>query len=197
MSKKLLIVDDDQTTCLLVASGLKGDEFSVQSACTYNDAVIALRSEHFDLVLLDIHLDIVDGIEMTGFDVIRDTDPFPFAVLTSTSDPNLVRESETVHSLGYLVKPIDRLHLKTQVNIILSVAEERAKQIQALQTLRYVNIAIGLVAGMTGMGVEDAHNTIRQYCRSKRIKMADFCEAELSPDCSHPFEEMLASLSAS
>ncbi|QPC43347.1 response regulator transcription factor [Kaustia mangrovi] len=62
--KKILIVDDDDALRDSLSEQFSlHDEFIVDSAATASDAVRAVRTDHFDLVLLDVNLPDMDGRE--------------------------------------------------------------------------------------------------------------------------------------
>ena len=60
-SGRILLVDDDRQTRLKLARGLEGGGFAVSEAAGGRAALDMLRSERFDLVLLDILMPEVDG----------------------------------------------------------------------------------------------------------------------------------------
>jgi len=64
MSKKLLIVDDDDGLRETLKDQFSlHDEFTVEEAATAGAGVKALKAEHADLVILDVHLPDMDGRE--------------------------------------------------------------------------------------------------------------------------------------
>lgn len=65
---KLLVIDDMEELNALIVEKLKKSGFSVQSACTYQDAKDLLEKEDFDLVTLDWQLDKgKTGLELLPF----------------------------------------------------------------------------------------------------------------------------------
>lgn len=59
----VLIVDDEEEICQLV-DDILGDEYNVESAGNGVEAVEILRREHVDLVITDINMPEMDGIEL-------------------------------------------------------------------------------------------------------------------------------------
>jgi len=63
MSKKILLVDDDALMRRSLAFNLERSRFSVQTAATAEDALEIVRQNRPDLILLDIGLPGMDGLE--------------------------------------------------------------------------------------------------------------------------------------
>src|SRR5215212_6387668 len=62
----LLVVDDNKVNRILLARGLEGDGHKVETAENGKQALNKLRTEAFDLVLLDIEMP-----EMNGYEVLE------------------------------------------------------------------------------------------------------------------------------
>ncbi len=62
----LLIVDDNKVNRILLARGLEGDGHKVETAENGRQALEKLRTDSFDLVLLDIEMP-----EMNGYQVLE------------------------------------------------------------------------------------------------------------------------------
>jgi DNA-binding NtrC family response regulator len=59
---KILVVDDDPTSLLLVARGLAQADYPVKTAADGSDAVRCIDEELFDVVITDLMMPGVDGI---------------------------------------------------------------------------------------------------------------------------------------
>ena len=64
--KKMLIVDDDQLIGWALEKGLPGENLSVTIVETGQDALLEIGKNHYHLVLLDIHLPDINGLELLG-----------------------------------------------------------------------------------------------------------------------------------
>jgi DNA-binding response OmpR family regulator len=62
--KRVLVVDDDADTRALVVDILEEDGFSVYPCCGGEEALTVLRQEEFDLILSDIRMPRVSGIDL-------------------------------------------------------------------------------------------------------------------------------------
>ena len=64
MDGKILIVDDDSSIRLLVSDVLSDQGLTVVTAASGEEAVTRLEGEDFDLILLDIMMKGMDGLEV-------------------------------------------------------------------------------------------------------------------------------------
>jgi signal transduction histidine kinase/ActR/RegA family two-component response regulator len=69
-SMRILIVEDDPTSRMLVSGMLRREGHAVEEACEGEAAVVAVRAKDFDAVLMDVQMPGMDGLTATR--VIRD-----------------------------------------------------------------------------------------------------------------------------
>ena len=103
---KVLVVDDDADIQRIVKDNLELDGFAVFVASTGKDALSVLDRNEPDLVILDIMLPDMDGVQICRF--IRKQSHVPVIMLTAkdaVSDKVLCLESGAD---DYVVKPFDR-----------------------------------------------------------------------------------------
>ena len=83
MSEKILIVDDEQEIADLVALYLENENFEVYKYYTAEDALKYIKTETFDLAILDIMLPNISGLQICQ--KIRERYCFPVIMLTAKS----------------------------------------------------------------------------------------------------------------
>ena len=64
MSAKILVVDDEEAIRITLSEILAYENYNVVTAPSGRDAVEKLTSEEFDLMLLDIRMPEMDGVEV-------------------------------------------------------------------------------------------------------------------------------------
>ena len=106
--KHILVVEDDEVN-LMIAEHILGKEgYLVSSANNGEQAIEMVRHNHFDLVLMDIEMPIMDGLEATP--LIRQLDQgkqLPIIALTAHSIPEKLQEFEAAGMNDFLIKPFD------------------------------------------------------------------------------------------
>jgi two-component system, cell cycle response regulator DivK len=63
--ERILIVDDNATNLKLVAYLMRANGYTVETALDAESAIEAIRANHPDVILMDIQLPGIDGLELT------------------------------------------------------------------------------------------------------------------------------------
>ena len=104
--KKILIVDDDQFMRELLTAKLEENGYEVSSVSEGFLAIQTIRDHKPDLVLLDILLPGLSGLETLN--VLRAEElgqHLPIILISNLNEPELIRVAERLGADGYLVKP--------------------------------------------------------------------------------------------
>ena len=115
---KILIVDDEPNVCNFLSEFLDYKGFESTITLSGKEALKQLKSEDFDLVLLDIIMP-----EMNGFEVLERINQMdnkvPVIILTGVRDQNVANDSIEMGAVDFISKPIDldRLEQSILVNI--------------------------------------------------------------------------------
>lgn len=128
---RILVVDDEANIFESLRMAL-GGEYDLVWAASAKEALKQFHDQKPDLVLLDIIMPGVDGMEVLG--AIRDTDPsVPVIMLTATKMVKTAVEAMKRGADDYLTKPFDVEELKL---IISRVLANRAleKEVEFLRT---------------------------------------------------------------
>ena len=113
---RVLIVEDDRTDALYAQTVLTNAGMQVQVEHDPLRVLDALRSLHPDLILMDLHMPFVNGVEVTM--VIREHPVFarlPIVFLSGESDPDSRLEALNAGGDDFLFKPIRPRHLVAAV----------------------------------------------------------------------------------
>ena len=112
MPKTILTVDDAATMRKMVSFTLKGAGHEVLEAQDGTVALSVLQTRAVDLVLTDIHMPNMNGIELTR--QLRTLPSFrrtPVLLLTTESDPGKKAEGRAAGATGWIVKPFSQEQL--------------------------------------------------------------------------------------
>ncbi len=120
-TKNLLVVDDSATTRMLVSLTLKkGDDFRIIEASDGNEALAQLDSEHVDLVLTDINMPNMDGLELITRIRSQHQEPkIPIIVITTLGEETRRDEGLALGADAYVLKPISGAKLQSLVKELL------------------------------------------------------------------------------
>ncbi len=115
--KRVLVVDDDVKTVELVRLYLNRDGYKVLTAYDGIEALRLARESHPDLIVLDLMLPGIDGLEVCR--ILRDESDVPIIMLTAkTTD----QDKLTGLNLGaddYVTKPFSPRELAARVRAVL------------------------------------------------------------------------------
>jgi PAS domain S-box-containing protein len=159
----VLIVDDSEAGRYATARMLGRAGFRVAESATAADGLARVRAEHPDVVLLDVKLP-----DMSGLEVCRriKEDAATSTTLVVQISASFVQPSDAVRGLeagadAYLTEPLDPTVLVATVNALLRVrrAEERARTAAA-------HLAATFDAIPEGVCLLDADNVIRSCNRA-------------------------------
>lgn len=122
---RLLLVEDDELLGDAIRSGLRQESYTVDWVRDGHSAELALKTETFDLVILDISLPQRSGIEILT-DMRQAGDITPVLILTAH-----VRTSDRILGLDtgaddYLAKPFDMNELAARIRALLRRSSGRA-----------------------------------------------------------------------
>jgi two-component system chemotaxis response regulator CheY len=116
-SYTLLVVDDVEEVAVLVGRVLKTAGYQVVIANDARTALASLEKQSVDLVVLDINMPMIDGINMLKLMRRRPETRFtPVIMLTALSDSDTTMECLRNGACGYITKPFDMKNLLGQVD---------------------------------------------------------------------------------
>ena len=111
---RLLIVDDDAGHLTTLKTICRSWKYEVLTATDGGEAVAAVRAEPVDLVLMDVRMAHVSGIEALG--QIKAYNPaIPVIIMTAYSSVESAVEALKAGAYDYLIKPLDFEELKITI----------------------------------------------------------------------------------
>lgn len=114
MNSKILIVDDETGVCEDISYFLKVKGYSVVTATNGKEALCKLLVERPTLVLLDIRMPEMDGIECLH--IIRELDKEVVVIMvTCVTDIDTANKAIELGATDYITKPISFDALQTAI----------------------------------------------------------------------------------
>lgn len=102
---RLLLVDDEIGYLEVLAKRLTRRGFDVTTASSGSEAIRALRQWEFDLAVVDLKMEDMDGIEVLK--VFKRMDPsIQVVMLTGHGSERAAREGIAQGAFDYLIKPV-------------------------------------------------------------------------------------------
>lgn len=120
MGKTILTVDDASTMRKMVSLTLRAAGHEVLEAQDGSVALGVLQTRSVDLVITDVHMPNMNGIELTRR--LRSLPGFaktPILLLTTESDPARKAEGRAAGATGWIVKPFSQEQLLAVVGKLL------------------------------------------------------------------------------
>ena len=124
----ILVVEDEQDIRNLLVFNLEKNDFNVQAADNGEKALSLIRSNNFDLILLDL---MIPGI--SGFDLTRilknddETSEVPIIMLTAKGEEHDIVKGLEIGAADYITKPFSIKVLIARVNKIIQNKNESLK----------------------------------------------------------------------
>ena len=114
---KILLIEDDQRIRELVCEHLASDGHSVSSEPTGMDGLQKATSESPDLIVLDLGLPDLEGIDLLK--MLRSVSNVPVLVLTAREEEDVVLAAFEGGADDYVVKPVSGPQLSARVSALL------------------------------------------------------------------------------
>ncbi len=120
MSKTIVTVDDAATMRKLIAFTLKGAGYEVLEACDGVAGLQLLSSRAADLIITDINMPGMGGIELTrSVRQLAQHKTTPILVVTTESEAGVKAQAKAVGANGWIVKPFQPNQLVDIVKRVL------------------------------------------------------------------------------
>lgn len=131
---KVLIIEDERRLSHVIKKGLMEDGFAVDQSFDGEEGLFLAASEPYDLVVLDIGLPKINGIEVCR--TLRKKDiKTPILMLTAKT---AVEDKVTGLDTGaddYMAKPFSFLELRSRIHALIRRSKQQAQSSQSIADL--------------------------------------------------------------
>jgi cyclic di-GMP phosphodiesterase len=134
VKKTILIVDDEEPIRRLLRECLAEQGYQTRAASTAEEALAALSSSHFDLVLSDVHMPDVNGLELLKV-IGNGHGDVGVLMLTACDDVGTAVEAMQLGALDYVLKPFQFDEIRSKVQDALHRHQEEVDQKRYLMQL--------------------------------------------------------------
>ena len=123
MKGRILIVDDDLSMCEMLETDLRRREFVPTWRTSADDALALFKEQEFDVVLTDLKMPGMDGIEFCQ-QIIENRSDIPVIVITAFGSLDTAIAAIRAGAYDFVTKPVD--------TSILEIALKRAVNFRSL-----------------------------------------------------------------
>jgi DNA-binding response OmpR family regulator len=128
--KTILIIDDDEYFVRLLSDELNDEGYATKHAANGAEAILILKHLKPSLIILDIVMPVMDGMEVLG-PIVRRYEDVP--VILHSSYEDFRKDFKSWAADAYLVKSSDFVELKGTIRRLLGV-NNRRKQARVLDS---------------------------------------------------------------
>jgi two-component system response regulator AtoC len=147
--KQMLVVDDEKSMRDLLAEYLNGCGYGVTCAANGQDALQVYKQGHFDIVLSDLFMQPMDGLELLS--EIKEINSDAFFIMI-TGYPSIKSSIEVMKkgARDYITKPfdIDEIKVKIERALLEQNLQGRLKNTRGIVLALIISIPVWLVIGI-------------------------------------------------
>jgi DNA-binding NtrC family response regulator len=141
--KSVLVVDDEKNIRLTLSRALEGIDVDVTAAVNGEEALAALADRHIDVVLLDLRMPGMDGIEVLRH-VAREFPAIRVIIITAYGTVDRAVDAMKLGAVDFIEKPVTPAEVRSRVTELLDrerVREEKARTYEEYLQLakRFIN----------------------------------------------------------
>jgi len=114
MMIKIVVVDDEVEICDFVKNFFKERNFEVFTAYNGEEALNLIEAENPEIILLDVKMPVMDGIEVLK-EIRKRNKPGKVIMVTAVEDSEKAEEAKSHGAAGYITKPLSLEQLEHSV----------------------------------------------------------------------------------
>ena len=192
---KILLVEDNKTNQEIIVGLLEYSGINIDIASNGQEAIDMFNNKSYELILMDLQMPIMGGIEATK--IIRDIDKnIPIIALTANAMKEDIEKTKSVGMNEHLNKPIDIKKLyETFIKYITKKVKNTTTKVEIAEDIeipifKHIDTSIGLrhLASNKTLYLKILNNFYKNY---KDIKLENLTEDEF-----HRFFHTIKGLSA-
>jgi two-component system response regulator MprA len=154
--RTILVVDDDPGIVSFLKRGLIFEGYAVDSAVNGSEALAKIRDTEPDLVILDVMMPGIDGIEVSKR--LRRVSEIPILMLTAKGALGDKISGLNSGADDYLVKPFEFDELLARVQALLRRSNPEKKEI-----LRFQDLSLNTTTRVVKRGIEPIELTAQEF----------------------------------
>ncbi|RME31100.1 MAG: response regulator, partial [Candidatus Zixiibacteriota bacterium] len=138
---RIVIIDDEQRMCDSLSALLRNDGYDVASFRNSLSAVDNIRANRVDLVITDIKMPEMDGLEILR--QVKDIDSdIPVILMTGYASLDTALEAISRGAYDYLLKPVEFTYLSLAVRRALEKRRSELERLRLVEELKLSNLIL-------------------------------------------------------
>lgn len=162
MRRRLLLVEDDPTLRQALTFNLVREGYDVTAAADGEAALEAARNERLDLVLLDLMLPGLSGVEVLRV-LRREGVATPVIILTAKGDEIDRVVGLKIGADDYVTKPFSRPELLARIEAVLRRQRREADEPEDRRQLEFGKVTIDVARRVVTVDGEPVHLTTKEF----------------------------------
>jgi DNA-binding response OmpR family regulator len=162
MRRRVLLVEDDTTLRQALTFNLTREGYDVSTAADGEAALEAARNEHLDLVLLDVMLPGMSGVEVLRV-LRREGIATPVIILSAKGDEIDRVVGLKVGADDYIAKPFSRPELLARIEAVLRRQRREAEAPERQERLVFDRVEIDVSRREVRVDGEPIHLTTKEF----------------------------------
>ncbi len=160
MAKRILLVDDEPLIIKGLRFTLEQEGYEILTAADGEEALQVFRDEPVDLVLLDVMLPKLDGIQVCQR--IRETSNVPILMLTAKGEDMDKILGLEYGADDYMTKPFNILEVKARIKTVLRRAAQPAAS-EEKKIIRVHDMEVNIVNRSVTLGGKEVRLTAKEF----------------------------------
>jgi len=140
--RKILVVDDEHHILELIQFNLESNNFDVITCDNGEDAIKVASDENIDIIILDLMLPGIDGIEVCKRIRQSSNKKVPIIMLTAKGEENDKIQGLNIGADDYMTKPFSIRELLARINAVLRRIDDKNNDNENLIKVRNITIDI-------------------------------------------------------
>lgn len=161
MPKRVLVVDDEKLIVKGLKFALEQDDMEVDTAGDGEEAVQKARDGSYDVILLDLMLPKLDGME--ACQQIREFSDVPIIMLTAKGDDMDKILGFEYGADDYITKPFNILEVKARIKAVMRRASGRGAQAQRGKIIQVGDLVLDCDARRVQVSGREVNLTAKEF----------------------------------
>ena len=106
MANKIMIIDDEVAMCRILKQMLEGEGYEVHTSTDAQSALEAVKSDSFNLVMTDVSMPNLSGIEILS-ELKKEKPALPVIFVTAQDINDVLKEALQLGLDGFIEKPFN------------------------------------------------------------------------------------------